>query len=95
MMRIKGIETHCSLGLVLLFMIIPQLASAQDHSMHHGHHMDASEDEWRMPPMDMSMPMMPGLEAELPPVEPFLPGANMMASMLNPEEARMSIETKR
>ena len=50
--------------------------------MHHGHHMNTSEDEWRMPPMDMSMPMMPGLEEELPPVEPFLPGAGMMASML-------------
>ena len=50
--------------------------------MHHGHNMDAEEGEWRMPPMDMSMPMMPGLEEELPPVQPFLPGANRMANML-------------
>ena len=29
--------------------------------------------QWRMPPMDMSMPMMPGLEDALPPTRPLLP----------------------
>jgi len=36
---------------------------------------------WRMPPMDMRMPMMPGLEGAMPPVEPFLAGMGMDASM--------------
>lgn len=70
------------LALLVLLFAFPLSLLAQDHSMHHGHNMDAADDEWRMPPMDMSMPMMPGLEDELPPVEPFLPGAGMMASML-------------
>ena len=35
-----------------------------------------------MPPMDMSMPMAPGMDTELPPVEPFFPGANQMVDML-------------
>ena len=56
-------------------------APAQDHGMHHGHGMPASEDAWRMPPMDRPMPMMPGIEGELPPVGPYLAGAGAMASM--------------
>lgn len=32
--------------------------------------------------MDMTMPMMPGLEEELPPVGPYLPGGNRMAHMV-------------
>ena len=32
--------------------------------------------------MDMSMPMAPGMDNELPPVSPFLPGKNKMVNML-------------
>lgn len=35
------------------------------------------EANWRMPPMNMEMPMMPGLGNALPPVEPFLPGMGL------------------
>ena len=52
------------------------------HMDHMHHHDEASEEAWRMPPMDMSMPMMPGMENELPPIDPFLPGSNSMAHML-------------
>ncbi len=68
-----------------MILVVPGLAYGQhdmNHDMHHGHNMGAADDEWRMPPMDMSMPMMPGIENELPPDEPFLPGAGMMADML-------------
>ena len=37
--------------------------------------------EWRMPPMDMSMPMIPGLEGALPPVRPFLIAGDMDPGM--------------
>ena len=66
---------------IFILLIVPGVV-AQDHSMHHGHNMEAKEGEWRMPPMDMSMPMMPGIEGELPPAGPFLPGANVMTHML-------------
>ena len=68
--------------LFCLFLSTALVAQAQDHSMHHGHAMEAEEGEWRMPPMDMSMPMMPGIENEVPPAGPFMPGANTMAHML-------------
>jgi FtsP/CotA-like multicopper oxidase with cupredoxin domain len=43
---------------------------------------------WRMPPMDMEMPMLPGLEGVVPVVGPFLPGAGIDVSAL--PEARPS-----
>ena len=58
------------------------MSGMHDHHMHHGNAENAEEGAWRMPPMDMSMPMAPGMEDELPPVGPFLPGANIMAEML-------------
>jgi len=51
-----------------------------DHSGHAGHDMGAMSSDsltWRMVPMDMSMPMMPGMANELPPVRPFLAGEGM------------------
>ncbi|NND70222.1 MAG: multicopper oxidase family protein [Rhodothermales bacterium] len=48
------------------------------YAQHEGHNMNMGEqavDEWRMPPMDMSMPMLPGLHDAVPSVEAFLPGA--------------------
>ncbi len=48
--------------------------------MHHD--MGASDSlAHRMPPMDMSMPMLPGLDDALPPVGPFLAGQEMDAMM--------------
>ncbi|WP_412067549.1 multicopper oxidase family protein [Rubrivirga sp. IMCC43871] len=56
-----------------------------DHSGHAGHDMSAMTPgdslAWRMVPMDMSMPMMPGMENELPPVRPFLAGQGMDPTM--------------
>ncbi len=49
--------------------------------MHHGHVSDGTV-AWRMPPMNMTMPMMPGLEGELPPVAPFLPAEGIDLAML-------------
>ena len=57
-------------------------AIAQDMDHMHHHHGSGDDDEWRMPPMDMSMPMAPGMESELPPVNPFLPGNGIMLDML-------------
>ncbi|MEQ9104505.1 MAG: multicopper oxidase family protein [Rhodothermales bacterium] len=59
---------------------------AQDHDMHAGHNMDmpamvGDSLVWRMPPMDMSMPMMPGMDTQEPIVAPFLPAAGMDVSM--------------
>lgn len=70
--------------LLLLFLLAPTVIQAQDHSMHHGHHQMAESDSltWRMPPMDMSMPMMPGLDNALPPVMPFLAGEGQIIDML-------------
>jgi FtsP/CotA-like multicopper oxidase with cupredoxin domain len=49
-------------------------ATAQDA---HAHHRAADPLAWRMPPMDMTMPMMPGLEGVVPKVTAFLPGAGV------------------
>lgn len=54
-------------------------AAQMDHSMHGmGTTMEGG---WRMPPMDMEMPMLPGLEGAVPVVGPFLPGMGMDPSM--------------
>ncbi|HSR41055.1 MAG TPA: multicopper oxidase family protein [Longimicrobiales bacterium] len=57
---------------------------AQDHDMH-GMTMGGG---WRMPPMDVEMPMLPGLEGALPVVGAFLPGMGMDPSTF--PEARPS-----
>ncbi|MFQ5570763.1 MAG: multicopper oxidase family protein [Rhodothermales bacterium] len=74
------------LNKIILFIavwLVPALAaSAQGHQ---GHMMtgmaDSSGVAWRMPPMDMSMPMLPGLGNAVPPVGPFLAGTGMNAEM--------------
>lgn len=62
---------------------LPSLASAQQG-------MGAMEMRggWRMVPMDVSMPMLPGLEGVVPVVGPFMPGAGMDPSIF--PEARPS-----
>ena len=57
-----------------------------NHDQHVGHDMHGSADSstaddgqpvWRMPPMDTSMPMLPGLERAMPITAPFLPGVGV------------------
>ncbi|MGD2070010.1 MAG: multicopper oxidase family protein [Gemmatimonadota bacterium] len=60
---------------------------AQEPDMHAGHGM-TMEGGWRMPPMDSTMPMLPGLENAVPVVGPFLPGSGVDLSSL--PEARPS-----
>ena len=47
----------------------------------HEHHADGDtagpEASWRMPPMNTQMPMLPGLQGEVPNSEAFLPGAGV------------------
>lgn len=68
---------------VVTLLALPGASSAQ-HEMH-GMTMGGS---WRMVPMDMSMPMLPGIEGAVPVVGPFMPGMGMDPAML--PEARPS-----
>ena len=63
------------LGIVTLFT-----TGIQAQHEHHMHMAAPISDSlvWRMPPMDMSMPMMPGLEKALPPSLPSLPQQTAM-----------------
>ena len=65
------------LMVALLWSALPQ-AYAQHH------HMPMSEDSlaWRMPPMDMSMPMLPGLDDAVPPTDPYLAGRDVNRSLV-------------
>ncbi len=64
------------------------VAQQMDHSAHSGHAMHNMGGGWRMPPMDPNMPMIPGLEEALPPVEPFLAAAGI--DIMTLPEARPS-----
>ena len=68
---------------ILTLLALPAASSAQ-HEMH-GMTMGSG---WRMVPMDMNMPMLPGLERAIPVVGPFMPGMGMDPAML--PEARPS-----
>ncbi len=74
-------------GLALLGAL---LLAAPAEAQHEGHDMMgmSMEGGWRMPPMDMEMPMLPGLEGAVPVVGPFLPAMGMDVSMF--PEARPS-----
>lgn len=72
-------------AVVLAAIASPGTAYAQ-HEMH-GMRMEM-EGGWRMPPMDPNMPMLPGLEGEVPVVGPFLPAMGMDPAMF--PEARPS-----
>ncbi len=63
------------------------LAAQMDHS-HHAMHGMAMEGGWRMPPMDMEMPMLPGLDGVVPVVGAFMPGMGVDPASL--PEARPS-----
>jgi len=81
--RRTGRGVYAALG-ALVAVAAP--LSAQ-HEMHNMGHM-TMEAGWRMPPMDMEMPMLPGLEGAIPVVGPFLPGMGMDPAMF--PEARPS-----
>ena len=69
----------------LLAAATPAVAQEMDHA---AHMMGEMAGGWRMPPMDPNMPMIPGLEMALPPVEPFL--AAMGIDVMTLSEARPS-----
>ncbi len=67
---------------ILLIGGLSASAVAQDMDMHAGHNMDMPVMQgdsvlWRMPPMNMSMPMLPGMESEVPITAAYLPGAGL------------------
>ncbi len=62
-------------------------APAHAQMDHTGHTMDMGGG-WRMVPMDMEMPMLPGLEGAVPTVAPFMPGMGIDPATL--PEARPS-----
>lgn len=80
--RVRGIWRPLAMALAALFpfLVVQNPASGQememDHSAHRMH-MEGDGTGWRMPPMDPNMPMLPGLEMALPPVEPFLAAAGI------------------
>jgi suppressor of ftsI len=63
-----------ALLVAVLFAAADATGVAAQHDAHAGHRMGGDPLAWRMPPMDMTMPMAPGLENAVPPVSPFLPG---------------------
>ena len=83
--------------IVALVILSPNVAMGQDHNMmdHSGHAMDMGSGDslsWRRPPMDMSMPMLPGLDREIPVVGPFLAGTGMDPMMFPEGEPRRVVE---
>jgi FtsP/CotA-like multicopper oxidase with cupredoxin domain len=52
-----------------------------DHGAHAGHGMEMAGG-WRMPPMSMEMPMLPGLDGVVPVVRPMLPGQGVNLASL-------------
>ena len=69
----------------LLMLAVPAAVG-----QHHHHHAPPVADSlvWRMPPMDMSMPMLPGLEDAVPVTGPWLPPPpSMMAPRAVPGQA--------
>lgn len=79
----KGWTRAWSVALVALALPVGLAAQHEMHGM-----TMTMEGGWRMVPMDMSMPMLPGLENAVPIVGPFLPGMGMDPAML--PEARPS-----
>lgn len=73
------------LSVLLAAVILPSSARAQHDTHDMGMGMGSG---WRMVPMDMEMPMLPGLEGTVPIVGPFMPGLGMDPAMF--PEARPS-----
>ncbi len=88
----KYLMRHLTVALVILSPIV---AMGQDHNMmnHAGMEMGAGDSlAWRMPPMNMSMPMLPGLENAVPVVGPFLAGQGMNPMIFPEGEPRRVVE---
>ncbi|MDX1429775.1 MAG: multicopper oxidase domain-containing protein, partial [Rhodothermales bacterium] len=68
--------------LLVLTYVGASTATGQGHDGHMMHPPDPGGDVWRMPPMDPAMPMLPGLEDDLPPVGPFMPGRGVDVSTI-------------
>jgi suppressor of ftsI len=68
-----------SVGPVITLAVLAAMPLSAQHQMHGEMTMAGG---WRMVPMDMEMPMLPGLEDAVPVVGPFLPGMGMDPSML-------------
>ena len=78
-------RTVLSAAAALLAIAPPAAPQEMDHA---AHMMGGMAGGWRMPPMDPNMPMIPGLEMALPPVEPFLAAAGI--DLMTLPEARPS-----
>lgn len=68
---------------LLVLVLGAGAAPVPQHQGHSMHDMTAGAPgtlAWRMPPMDPSMPMMPGLEGAMPPVGPLLPTFGLNAA---------------
>jgi suppressor of ftsI len=90
--RMKYLTRRLAMALLILS---PITVMGQDHNMmnHAGMDMGAGDSlSWRMPPMDMSMPMLPGLENEVPVVGPFLAGEGMDPMMFPEGEPSRVVE---
>ena len=83
-MHIRSIHRKSVLLAIYALFSVPSLSSGQ----HEGHNMMMSGG-WRMVPMDMNMPMLPGLEGAVPVVGPFMPGTMIDPATL--PEARPSL----
>jgi FtsP/CotA-like multicopper oxidase with cupredoxin domain len=63
------VKNSAAIAAALLSLASPAAAQHAGHVMGGG-----IAAAWRMPPMDMTMPMMPGLDKAVPKAAPFLPG---------------------
>lgn len=86
----EGMRARLMCGIAASALLLaPAGLRAQMDGMDHSAHMHMEmSGGWRMPPMDMEMPMLPGLDGVVPVVEPFMPGMGMDPAML--PEARPS-----
>ena len=70
-------------AVILLAAVVAGVAPAAAQMDHSGHAMGMDmSGGWRMPPMDMEMPMLPGLQGVVPVVGAFMPGMGMDPAML-------------
>ncbi len=58
---------------IAILALVCTAGAAQAQDAHAGHRMGADPAAWRMPPMDMTMPMV-GMDSMLPKTRAFLPG---------------------
>ncbi len=73
-----GTRNGALLGLIAVFLTVGSARAQEDHSAHMQMGREQGDSlSWRMPPMDMSMPMLPGLMGTSPIVGPFLAGEGM------------------